>query len=155
MLALSHKLRTKGDTSPHITVTDEVGYIYETDASGEYKRTTGLIQKLEDADIVAKSSNLTHREKEIALLKYDPEAFVHRNVYQPFDNVLFEGIVRFCDKDTKTGRTIWNVLYSDGISGDLWDTEMISWCIDCEAGQQPGSLVVKRSKGCGPRHLYQ
>ncbi len=25
------KLRTKGDTSPHITVTDEIGYIYETD----------------------------------------------------------------------------------------------------------------------------
>jgi DNA-binding CsgD family transcriptional regulator len=35
---------------------------------------------VQDADIVAKSSNLTQREKEIALLKYDPEAFVHRNV---------------------------------------------------------------------------
>eukprot|EP01043_Picozoa_sp_COSAG02_P044963 COSAG02_NODE_4065_length_5840_cov_16.587180_2_plen_65_part_00 len=45
-------------------------------------RATGLIQKLEGADIVAKSSNLTHREKEIAPLKYDPKAFIHRNVYR-------------------------------------------------------------------------
>ena len=69
-------------------MTDEIGYVYETDADGEYKRTTGLIQKLEDADVVSKSKNLTHREREIALLKYDPAAFIHRTVYQPFDNVL-------------------------------------------------------------------
>ena len=65
-------MRSKGDTSPHVTVTDEIGYVYEADADGEYKRTTGLIQKLEDADVVTKSKRLTHREREIALLKYDP-----------------------------------------------------------------------------------
>eukprot|EP01043_Picozoa_sp_COSAG02_P004865 COSAG02_NODE_129_length_34796_cov_26.576015_21_plen_56_part_00 len=37
---------------------------------------------------------------------------------------------------------LWNVLYSDGKSGDLWDDEMIKWNIDREAG----SL-------CGPRRL--
>ena len=141
------QMRSKGGASPHVTVTDEIGYVYETDADGEYKRTTGLIQKLEDADVVAKSENLTHREKEIALLKYDPAEFIHRTVYQPFDNTLYEGIVRFCDKDTRTGRTFWNVLYSDGISGDLWDDEMISWCIDYEAGQQPGPIAIKTGRG--------
>ena len=55
--------------------------MYETDESGEYKRTTGMIQKLEDAEIVSKSEHLSPREKEIALLKYDPDYFVHRTVY--------------------------------------------------------------------------
>ena len=40
--------------------------------------TTGLIQKLEDAEIVSKSEALSPREKEIALLRYDPNYFVHR-----------------------------------------------------------------------------
>lgn len=140
------KMRSKGDIQPKVTITDEIGYVYETDDSGEYKRTSGLIQKLEDADIVAKSSNLTHREKEIALLKYDPKAFIHRTVYQPFEEEVFEGIVRYCDKDTKTGKTFWNVLYSDNTAGDLWDHEMISWCIDYEAGQVPGAIVTKRGR---------
>ena len=76
------KLRSKGDISPHVTVTDDIGYVYETDDTGEYKRTTRLIQKLEDADIVAKRSHLSHRDKEIAMLKYDPNSFIHRTIYQ-------------------------------------------------------------------------
>eukprot|EP01043_Picozoa_sp_COSAG02_P091019 COSAG02_NODE_27800_length_602_cov_1.033797_1_plen_37_part_10 len=37
------------------------------------------------------------------MLKYDPNAFIHRTVYQPFEEEVFEGIVRYCDKDSKTG----------------------------------------------------
>ena len=51
-------MRSKGKIQPAITVTDDIGYVYETDDSGEYKRTTGLIQKLEDAEIVSKSEAL-------------------------------------------------------------------------------------------------
>jgi hypothetical protein len=139
------KLRSQGELSPAITITDEIGYIYETDETGEYKRTSGLIQKLEEADIVTKGEHLSHREREIALLKYDPNAFIHRTVYQPFNDTVYEGIVRYCDKDSKTGRTFWNVLYSDGKSGDLWGDEMVLWCIDYDAGQNPGPLSIKRS----------
>ena len=45
------RMRSKGKTSPNVTITDEIGYIYETDETGEYKRTTGLIQKLETRTI--------------------------------------------------------------------------------------------------------
>ena len=50
---------------------------------------------------------------------------------------------KYVDTDTKTSRTFWNVLYSDGHSGDLWDDEMIRWCIDQEAGTHPGIQVTK------------
>ena len=76
------KLRAKGhEILPGVTVTDEIGYVYETDSTGEYKRTTGLIQKLEDAEIT-ESTRLTPREKSIALLKYDPNFYIHKTVYQ-------------------------------------------------------------------------
>ena len=70
---------------------------------------------------------------------------MHRTVYQPFGNEVFEGIVKYVDIDTATSRTFWNVLYSDGNSGDLWDDEMIRWCIDQEAGSTPGHYVSKTS----------
>ena len=89
-----------------VTVTDEIGYVYETDSTGEYKRTTGLIQKLEDAEIT-ESTKLTPREKSIALLKYDPNFYIHKTVYQLFGDEVYEGIVRYTDKDTETGRTFW------------------------------------------------
>ena len=38
---------------PHISVTNGIGYIYEVDDIGEYKRATCLMEELEDADIVA------------------------------------------------------------------------------------------------------
>ena len=139
------EMRSKGNLSPNVTITDDIGYVYETDETGEYKRTTGLIQKLEDAEIIAKSDKLSPREQQIALLKYDPKFFIHKTIYQPFGDNVYEGIVRYCDKDTTTSRTFWNVLYSDGYSGDLWDDEMIKWCIDYDAGQQPGVQMIKTS----------
>ena len=34
------KLRSKGiNDSPNVTITDEIGYVYEVDDTGEYKRT--------------------------------------------------------------------------------------------------------------------
>jgi len=30
--------------APDVTITDELGFVYETDETGEYRRTTGLIQ---------------------------------------------------------------------------------------------------------------
>ena len=112
-------MRSKGEIEPSVVVTDNIGYVYEDDGTGEYKRTTGLIQRLEDAELISKSENLTDREKKIGLLKYDPKFFLHQPVFQPFDDVVYEGIVKYCDKDSKTSRTFWNVLYSDGKSGDL------------------------------------
>ena len=138
------RMRSKGnDTLPSVTVTDEIGYVYEVDESGEYRRTTGMIQKLEDAEIIEKSTNLSTREKHIALLKYDPKFFIHKTVYQPFNNVVYEGTVRYCDVDTKTRRIFWNVLYTDNRAGDLWDDEMIKWCIDHDAGTICGPQVTK------------
>ena len=72
-------------------MTDEIGYVYETDSTGEYKRTTGLIQKLEDAEIT-ESTRLTPREKSIALLKYDPNFYIHKTVYQLFGDEVYEGM---------------------------------------------------------------
>eukprot|EP01043_Picozoa_sp_COSAG02_P038053 COSAG02_NODE_2904_length_7775_cov_45.519802_3_plen_295_part_00 len=138
-------MRSKGEIEPSVVVTDNIGYVYEDDGTGEYKRTTGLIQRLEDAELISKSENLTDREKKIGLLKYDPEFFLHQPVFQPFDDVVYEGIVKYCDKDSKTSRTFWNVLYSDGKSGDLWDDEMIKWNIDREAGSLCGPQVTKTS----------
>ena len=46
------------------------------------------------------------------------------------------------DKTSK-GRLFWNVLYSDGKAGDLWDTEMIKYCIDCVDGKTPGLKTIK------------
>ena len=57
-------MRSKGKIKPAITVTDDIGYVYETDDSGEYKRTTGLIQKLEDAEIVSKSAVMSMPSQE-------------------------------------------------------------------------------------------
>jgi hypothetical protein len=125
-----------------VTVTDEIGYVYETDSTGEYKRTTGLIQKLEDAEIT-ESTKLTPREKSIALLKYDPNFYINKTVYQLFGDEVYEGIVRYVDKDTETGRTFWNVLYSDGKGGDLWDDEMVKYCIDKVDGCTPGIKIIK------------
>ena len=36
------EMRSKGALNPNVTITDDIGYVYETDESGEYKRTTGL-----------------------------------------------------------------------------------------------------------------
>ena len=132
--------------APKVTVTDDLGFVYETDETGEYRRTTGLIQRMEDAELTA-TSKLSQNEQEKQLLKYDPEYFIHRTVYMPFDDEVYEGIVRYIDQDSATGRTFWNVLFSDDIDSDLWDDEMVKWAIDYVDGRAPGRKIVKRANG--------
>jgi hypothetical protein len=130
---------------PNVTVTDELGFVYETDDTGEYRRTTGLIQRMEEAELSSKTV-LSENDKLKHLLKYDPEYFIHKTVYMPFGEVVFEGTVRYVDTDTATGRLFWNVLFSDDIDSDLWDYEMANWAIDYIDGQSPGRKVVKKDR---------
>ena len=130
---------------PRVTVTDELGYIYEADESGEYRRTTGMLQKLDAANVIEGVGALTDRDKQIARVKYDPESFVHHSIYQAFDGVVYEGVITGVDVDSHTGKTFWSVLYSDNVSGDLWDHELIKYGIDFVDGQAPGLCVVKKS----------
>ena len=57
---------------PRVTVTDELGYIYEADESGEYRRTHGMMQKLDAAQIIKHTGDMSERDKQIARAKYDP-----------------------------------------------------------------------------------
>ena len=69
----------------HRMYSDELGYIYEADESGEYRRTTGMLQKLDTANVIEGVGALTDRDKQIARVKYDPESFVHHSIYQAFE----------------------------------------------------------------------
>ena len=133
---------------PHITVCDPAGYIYEPDlATGELRRTTGMMQKLEAAGVIDKIENMSERDKEINLLKYDPDSFIGKQVYQRFDEVdiVFEGTVQYTQVDS-TGRVFWNVQFTDGIPGDYWDFEMIKYCIDKVDGTDVTPKIVKKSR---------
>jgi hypothetical protein len=130
---------------PRVTVTDELGYIYEADESGEYKRTHGMMQKLDAAQIIKHTGNMSERDKQIARVKYDPESFIHHTIYQAFDGIVYEGVITGIDTDSKTGRVFWTVIYSDGVSGDIWDNELIKYGIDYEQGQSPGLFTTKES----------
>ena len=78
--------------NPRVTVTDELGFVYEADESGEYKRTTGMIQKLDATNVIEGISALSERDKTIARVKYDPESFLHHTIYQGFeDGIVYEG----------------------------------------------------------------
>lgn len=138
------ELKSSG-IKPLVTVTDELGYIYEADESGEYKRTMGMMQKLNEAQIIECTASMSERDKAIARLKYDPDSFLHHTIYQAFDGVVYEGVITGVDVDSKTGKTFWTALYSDGIYGDLWSDEMINYGIDFTAGQSPGLHTSKKS----------
>lgn len=131
--------------NPRVTVTDELGYVYEVDGSGEYKRTMGMMQKLEAANVIKGTSTLSERDKQLARVKYDPESFLHHTIYQAFDGIVFEGVITGVDVDSRTGKPFWTVLYSDNVSGDLWDHELIKYGIDYVDGQAAGLSVVKKS----------
>jgi hypothetical protein len=130
---------------PRVTVTDELGYVYEADESGEYKRTSGLLQKLDAANIIEGAGAMSEREKLLARVKYDPESFIHHTIYQTFDGIVYEGVVTAVDVDRRSGRTFWTALYSDNESGDLWDDELIAYGVDFVDGQVPGVAVAKKS----------
>ena len=139
------ELKASGLT-PRVTITDELGFVYEADESGEYKRTTGMLQKLDTANVIEGASALSERDKQIARVKYDPESFLHHTIYQSFeDGIVYEGVITGIDVDSRTGKTIWSVLYSDNVPGDIWDHELIKYGIDYVDGQAPGLNVVKKS----------
>ena len=131
---------------PHITVCDPAGYIYEPDANGDLRRTTGMIQKLEAAGVIDKVENMSERDKMINLLRYDPDSFIGKQVYQHFDVVgVCEGTVQYTQVDS-TGRIFWNVQFTDGVPGDYWDFEMIKYCIDKVDGTDVTPKIVKKNR---------
>jgi hypothetical protein len=132
---------------PYVTVCDDFGYVYETDETGEYKRTTGMIQKLQAAGVIDKTTtNLSERDEQIQLLKYDPDSFIGRSVYQRFSSQVYSGQILCTDVESKTGRTLWQILFSDNVAGDYYDDEMIKFCIDKVDGTDTVPAVVKQSR---------
>ena len=140
------KLRVDGKL-PYVTVTDASGFIYETNDDGDYKMTSGLIQKLDAANVIDNAGTQSERDRQIALLQYHPDWFVYKPVYQRFgDQGVFSGVVQYHDVDTKTGDPFWNVIYSDGVTGDLWASEMVKYCIDKIDGTSDCPITRKQSR---------
>ena len=129
---------------PYVTVIDSSGYIYETNGDGDYKRTSGLIQKLDAAHVIDNAGTQSERERQISMLQYHPDWFIYKPIYQRFgEHGIFSGVIQYTDMDTKTGEIFWNVLYSDGTTGDLWASEMIKYCIDFVDGTSDCPVVAK------------
>ena len=57
--------------------------------------------------------------------------------------MVFEGVITGVDVDSRTGKPFWTVLYSDNVSGDLWDHELIKYGIPSWA-----------QMSCYSAHLY-
>ena len=133
---------------PHVTVTDEHGYIYEPDpASGEYERTSGMIQRLQAAGVIEKLESMSERDKLIQKLKYDPAYFHVKTVYEKFDELgVYSGIVNYHEWDSHTGNVFWNVTFTDNVPSDYWEHEMIKFCIDKVDGTDTRSAIVKKTR---------
>ena len=132
---------------PYVTVVDTDGYIYEVDdESGEYRKTTGMIQKLQAAGVLEKIEDMSARDKSIFMLTHDPDSFVNKTVYQKFGDLgVYSGIVMNTDVDYQ-GKTLWRIMFSDGIPGDYYSHEMISYLIDRVDGTDETPRVVKKSR---------
>jgi hypothetical protein len=134
---------------PWMTVTDEHGYIYEPskEHDGEYRRTTGMIQRLQATGVIEKLENMSERDKQISLLKYDPDSFNGKSVYQSFGDLgVYTGIVNYHEWDSNTGNIFWNITFTDNVETDYWEHEMIQYCIDKVDGTDVRSKVVKRTR---------
>ena len=131
---------------PYVTVVDSDGYEYLPDEDGEYRKTTGMIQKLQAAGVMEKVENMSKRDKAIFMLHHDPGSFVNKTVYQRFGDLgVFSGHVMDFDVDYE-GKTIWRIMFSDGIIGDYHGHEMISYLIDKVDGTDVSPRVVKKSR---------
>ena len=78
---------------------------------------------------IEKVGTLSDRDKKFARAKYASRHLsgVRWHVY--------EGVVTSIETDSQTGKVSWTVLYSDGVSGDLLDNELIAYGVDYAQGQ--------------------
>ena len=103
-----------------------------------------MIQKLDAAHVIDNAGTQSERERQISMLQYHPDWFIYKPIYQRFgEHGIFSGVIQYTDMDTKTGEIFWNVLYSDGTTGDLWASEMIKYCIDFVDGTSNCPVVAK------------
>ena len=66
--------------------------------------------------VTPQTTNLSERDEQIQLLKYDPDSFIGRSVYQRFSSQVYSGQILCTDVESKTGRTLWQILFSDNVT---------------------------------------
>ena len=125
---------------PKVVITDELGWVYEPDAStGVLTRTKGKVS-IENTDEPVKPQS--DRERTCDLLRYRPEHFIGWDVYKKWSGFgVCHGMIvsaqwrKFSQTSKFREVMTWTVVYDDQDSEDLTTEEMEKWSIDCIDGK--------------------